>query len=263
MVWVPLAESLDHAGPLARTVDDAAILFDAIRGEYPRPAARPKAFALKGRHLRIKLGLPANYFFDLVDPEVQAAIEAAVKLFEAMGARTDEVPLPHLEESVDASTKVGLAEATSYHASRGDFPARAADYSEDVQRRLKLGLEITVMEYLAANEVRRMLTADFDRAFERVDAIVVPATTITAPRIGETKIAIRGEKVPLRNAVVNANRPANFTGHPAIALPCGFSKSGLPIGLQLIGPRWQETKLLAIARAYEQATEWHTRHPSL
>jgi aspartyl-tRNA(Asn)/glutamyl-tRNA(Gln) amidotransferase subunit A len=171
--------------------------------------------------------------------------------------------LPHLEESVEASTKIGLAEASSYHASRGYFPSRAADYSEDVRRRLKLGFEVTAVEYLAANEARRRLTADFDRAFERVDAIVAPATTVVAPRLGEIELIIRGEKTPLRTAVVNANRPANFTGHPAISIPCGFAKNGLPIGLQLIAPRWQESKLLAIARAYEHATDWHKRHPAL
>jgi aspartyl-tRNA(Asn)/glutamyl-tRNA(Gln) amidotransferase subunit A len=259
---VPLAESLDHAGPLARTVDDAATLFEEIRGEYPQRTSKTKASVLKGKRLS-KLGWPASYFFDLVDPEVQSAIEAAVKLFEAMGARVEEVSLPHVEESVEASTKIGLAEASSYHASRGYFPSRAADYSEDVRRRLKLGFEVTAVEYLAANEVRRRLTADFDRAFERVDAIVAPATTVVAPGLGETELIIRGEKTPLRTAVVNANRPANFTGHPAISIPCGFAKNRLPIGLQLIAPRWQESKLLAIARAYEHATDWHKRHPAL
>jgi aspartyl-tRNA(Asn)/glutamyl-tRNA(Gln) amidotransferase subunit A len=259
---VPLAESLDHAGPLARTVDDAATLFEEIRGEYPQRTSKTKASVLKGKRLS-KLGWPASYFFDLVDPEVQSAIEAAVKLFEAMGARVEEVSLPHVEESVEASTKIGLAEASSYHASRGYFPSRAADYSEDVRRRLKLGFEVTAVEYLAANEVRRRLTADFDRAFERVDAIVAPATTVVAPGLGETELIIRGEKTRLRTAVVNANRPANFTGHPAISIPCGFAKNRLPIGLQLIAPRWQESKLLAIARAYEHATDWHKRHPAL
>jgi aspartyl-tRNA(Asn)/glutamyl-tRNA(Gln) amidotransferase subunit A len=259
---VPLAESLDHAGPLARTVDDAATLFEEIRGEYPQRTSKTKASVLKGKRLS-KLGWPASYFFDLVDPEVQSAIEAAVKLFEAMGARVEEVSLPHVEESVEASTKIGLAEASSYHASRGYFPSRAADYSEDVRRRLKLGFEVTAVEYLAANEVRRRLTADFDRAFERVDAIVAPATTVVAPGLGETELIIRGEKTPLRTAVVNTNRPANFTGHPAISIPCGFAKNRLPIGLQLIAPRWQESKLLAIARAYEHATDWHKRHPAL
>ena len=113
-------------------------MFEVIRGEYPRLASRAKPVAVKGKRLRIKLGWPKNYFFDLVDPEVQTAIDAAVKLLDSMGARAEEVSLPHLEESVEASTKIGLAEATSYHRSRGYFPARATDYSEDVQRRLKL-----------------------------------------------------------------------------------------------------------------------------
>jgi aspartyl-tRNA(Asn)/glutamyl-tRNA(Gln) amidotransferase subunit A len=260
---VPLAESLDHAGPLARSVDDAAILFGVIREKYERWMRREWEVPLRIRPLKIKLGWPKNYFFDRVDPEVEAAIKTAVRLLESMGARIEEISLPHLEASVDASTKIGLAEATRFHSKAGYFPARAKKYSEDVRRRLELGFEVTAQELFAAIEVRGKFTSEFVDALFKVDAIVAPATSITAPRVGETALVIRGEKTSLRNALINANRPANFTGHPAIALPCGFSKSGLPIGLQLIGQRWQESKLLAIARAYERATDWHTRHPSL
>jgi aspartyl-tRNA(Asn)/glutamyl-tRNA(Gln) amidotransferase subunit A len=260
---VPLAESLDHAGPLARTVEDASILFEAIRGEYPRSAREKHARPLAGKRLRIKLAWPRNYFFKLVDAEVRAAIESAVKMLTAMGARVDELSLPHLDESVDASTNVGLAEASAYHTSQGYFPERSGKYSEDVRKRLELGLRVSAVDYLAAAKVRAKLTEDFDRAFERVDAIVAPATTCTAPRLGELEIDAHGKKIPLRSAVVNTNRPANFTGHPAISLPCGFSRAGLPIGLQLIGPKWGDAKLLAIARTYEQAAGWHNRHPAL
>ncbi len=260
---VPLSESLDHAGPLARTVEDAAILFDAVRHEYPRLALRKRGTARTGKRTPFKLGWPKNYFFELVDGEVQAAIESAVKMLTSMGARVEEVSLPHLDESIDASTNVGLAEASAYHTSQGYFPKEAAQYGEDVRKRLELGLRVSAVDYLAAAKVRAELTEDFDRAFERVDAIVAPATTCIAPRLGELLIEVRGEKIPLRNAVVNTNRPANFTGHPAISIPCGFSRAGLPIGLQLIGPRWGEAKLLAIARAYEQAANWHTRHPTI
>jgi aspartyl-tRNA(Asn)/glutamyl-tRNA(Gln) amidotransferase subunit A len=260
---VPLAPSLDHAGPLARTVDDAVILFAAMGG-HPGRLQKPRGSShQRGKKLRLKIGWPKNYFFERVDPEVEAAIAAAVKLLESMGGRVEEVTLPHVEESVEASTTVGLAEASAYHASQGYFPARAADYSDDVRSRLKMGLDVSALDYLAAAEVRRKLTCDFESAFERVDVIVAPAATITAPRLGKLEVEIRGKKTPLRSAVVNMNRPANFTGHPAIAIPCGFSRAGLPIGLQLIGPLHGDAGLLEIARTYEQATNWHTRHPSI
>jgi aspartyl-tRNA(Asn)/glutamyl-tRNA(Gln) amidotransferase subunit A len=261
---VPLAESLDHAGPLARTVDDAAAMFAAIAGEYPHGARRAKAkTAARSERMRFKIGWPQNYFFERVDSEVEVAIERAVRVMESMGARVEEVLLPHLEDSVGAATTVGLAEASRYHAQQGYFPARAVEYSEDVRGRLKLGMEVSAVDYLQAALVRRQLTEDFDRAFKRVDAIVAPATATVAPRLGESEIEIRGEKVPLRTAVVNANRPANFTGHPAISIPCGFSREGLPIGMQLIGRRWDEATLLGVARAYEQETDWHAKHPAL
>ncbi|MGA8035202.1 MAG: amidase [Candidatus Acidiferrales bacterium] len=260
---VPLAASLDHAGPLARTVEDVSILFEAIRGAYPRLVHQKRRASEAGKQPRLKLGWPKNYFFDLVDAEVQTAIKRAVKLLESIGARTENVSLPHLDESVDASTNVGLAEASSYHTSQGYFPKRAAEYGEDVRKRLELGLHVSAVDYIAAAHVRAELTHDYDRAFESVDAIVAPATTCTAPRLGELQLEIGGQKIPLRDAVVNMNRPANFTGHPAISIPCGFSLAGLPIGLQLIGPRWGDAKLLAIARAYQQATDWHKRRPAL
>jgi aspartyl-tRNA(Asn)/glutamyl-tRNA(Gln) amidotransferase subunit A len=104
---------------------------------------------------------------------------------------------------------------------------------------------------------------DFQAAFDRVDAIVAPVTAVSATRIGQRHAEIAGEMETVRSALVRLNRPANFTGHPAISLPCGFTREGLPIGMQLIGPRWSEARLLAIAFAYEQATDWHKRHPNL
>jgi aspartyl-tRNA(Asn)/glutamyl-tRNA(Gln) amidotransferase subunit A len=108
-----------------------------------------------------------------------------------------------------------------------------------------------------------MLRRDFDNAFERVDAILAPASPIPAPRLGENEVEIGGEEAAVRGLLVGASRPANFTGHPALSVPCGFTPEGLPVGLQLIGPRWGEASLLAIAKAYEEATPWHTRHPGV
>jgi aspartyl-tRNA(Asn)/glutamyl-tRNA(Gln) amidotransferase subunit A len=182
---------------------------------------------------------------------------------ESLGARMEEISLPHLADSVEPSTNIALAEATRYHESQGYFPARAADYGEDVRKRLEYGREVRAVDYLNAFAVKREIEKDFKAAFEGVDAILAPALPIAASKIGENELMVAGEKETVRSALVRMNRPANLTGDPAISVPCGFTRAGLPVGLQLIGPHWSEARLLAIAQAYEDATEWHKRQPDL
>jgi aspartyl-tRNA(Asn)/glutamyl-tRNA(Gln) amidotransferase subunit A len=261
---VPLAVSLDHAGPIARSVTDTCILLEAMAGDYPKGAKSPDFRRLRrNRPRRFRLGWPKEYFFERVDSEVRAAIDAAAKCFESLGARIEEVSLPHLVESADAGTSIALAEATHYHESQGYFPARAAEYGDDVRRRLEHGRDVRATDYLRAFEVKRRMEEDFDEAFGRVDAIVAPTLPISAPRLGESEVTIDGEKETVRSALVRLNRPANVTGHPALSVPCGFTRDGMPVGLQMIGPRWGEARLLALALAYEEATDWHNRHPEL
>jgi aspartyl-tRNA(Asn)/glutamyl-tRNA(Gln) amidotransferase subunit A len=261
---IPLAESLDHVGPLARNVGDACIMLQAIADKFPR-TAKPADFRKLKQEAshRFRLGWPREYFFERVDLEVMRAIEAAAGVFKSAGARVEEVSLPHLEDSLEASANIALAEATRYHQSQGFYPAHAEEYGADVSGRLEMGTQVRAVDYLRAFEVKRQMENDFELAFERVDTILAPAVPIAAPRIGENEVKIAGEKETVRSALVRMNRPANMTGYPAISVPCGFTKAGLPMGLQLIGPRWGEARLLAIALAYEQSTEWHKRHPHL
>lgn len=259
---IPLAESLDHAGPLARTVADACIMLQAIVGKYPN-TAKPADFQRlkRNRPRRFRLGWPRDYFFERVDPAVQRAIEAAAGVLKLAGARVEEVSLPHLGDSLESSANIALAEATRYHQSQGFYPAHAAEYGTDVSSRLEMGTQVRAVDYIRAFEVKRQIENDFESAFHRVDAILAPAAPITAPRIGQNEVTIAGEKETVRSALVRLNRPANLTGHPAISIPCGFSPDGSPMGLQLIGPRWGESRLLEVALAYEEATEWHKQHP--
>ena len=261
---VPLAVSLDHAGPIARSVTDVCILLEAMAGKYPKGGPPPDYRKLrKNRPRRIRLGWPKEYFFERVDGEVRGAIDAAAKCFKALGARIEEVSLPHLIESADAGTNIALAEATHYHESQGYFPARAAEYGDDVRRRLEQGRDVRATDYLRAFEAKGRMEADFDEAFKRVDAIIAPTLAVAAPRLGDNDVFIAGEKETVRSALVRMNRPANVTGHPALSIPCGFTRDGLPIGLQMIGPRWSEARLLALALAYEDSTDWHNRRPSI
>ena len=259
---VPLAESLDHAGPLARSVMDACILLQAIAEKYPKGALPPDCRKLpKDRPRRFRLGWPEQYFFDRVDEEVRSLVEAAAKSFQSIGAQIQKVSLARLADSVEPSTTIALAEAAHYHESQGYFPARAAEYGEDVRSRLEQGAKVRAVDYLRALGMKRGVEQDFEAAFERVDAILAPTVPVAAPRIGEKEVTIAGQKETIRSALVRMNRPANFTGHPAISIPCGFTRDGLPVAIQLIGPRWSEARLLAIALAYEEATEWHKQHP--
>ena len=260
---VPLSVSLDHVGPLARTVDDVSLLLAAISSkEHPFRAAAASKPLRKSRRPRFTLGWPRNFFFDRVDDEVLAAIEAAVKLLEKRGAIVRQISLSHIADSADAGTKIALAEALNFHQSSGFYPARASEYGPDVRARLEQGAKISAADYLHALGERPRIAAEFDAALAEVDAIVAPSAPIPAPRIGETVVRIRGEEETVRSALVRVSRPANFTGHPALSIACGVTSENMPIGLQLIGSHWNEARLLEIAALHESETDWHKRRPS-
>jgi aspartyl-tRNA(Asn)/glutamyl-tRNA(Gln) amidotransferase subunit A len=275
---VPLAPSLDHVGPLARTVGDAALMYSAIAGgdaldasTLAQPRFKPFATAKEmssrlrprfTKKLPLRLGLPKQYFFERLAGEVRRSVAAAARSFEHLGAIVREVSLPHISDSDDASTAIALAEATHVHQSAGWFPAHAHDYSEDVRKRLELGRDVRAADYLAALEIRKRVRAGFDSVLADVDAILAPTVPIPAPRIGENSVQIDATEETVRSALIRLNRPANFTGLPAISLPCGWTEDGLPIGLQLIGRAWGEEDLLTIALMYEQAHPEFQRFPS-
>jgi aspartyl-tRNA(Asn)/glutamyl-tRNA(Gln) amidotransferase subunit A len=262
---VPLAKSLDHAGPITRSPSDACIVLEAIAGNSPNGAQRFD-YRKRARSLpkRFRLGWCEHYFFDRVDGEVRQVMEEAARVFSSLGGRIEKIAMPQLGEALlPATNDIALAEATHYHQSQGYFPMRAADYGEDVRHRLELGSQVLAVDYLRGRAKKCEVEKDFKAAFKQVDTILAPAAPIAAPRLGQHEVEIESEGETVRSALVRMNRPANFTGHPAISVPCGFTRDGLPIGLQLIGPRWSEARLLEIALAYEKATEWHERRPPL
>lgn len=265
---MPLSPSFDHVGPIVRSVADAAILLGAIAGRDPLdPTSSPKPVenfhaALKKPIRKFRLGRPREHYWEKLDPEVRRAAEAAVSDMEKRGAVVKEVSLPHVKESREAATDISLAEALHVHEAAGYFPARAADYSDEVRQRIESGEKVPAVRYLAGFDVRKRLIAEFDAAFETVDAIVGPTVPIPAPLMGADSVRIDGEDLDVRRVVVGHSRPANFTGLPAISFPCGFTRDGLPIGLQLIGRAFEEASLLRIAYSYEQANDWRTRHPA-
>jgi aspartyl-tRNA(Asn)/glutamyl-tRNA(Gln) amidotransferase subunit A len=265
----PLSPSLDHVGPLTRSVSDAAILLNVIAGrDALDPTSSSKAVedfrgALRKPLRKFRLGRPREHYWEKLDPEVRRAADAAVRDMEKRGAVVREVSLPHLKESLSAATEVSTAEIYHVHESAGYFPARAADYGESVRNRIAAGSTVLAHRFLAGLDVRKRLLAEFDAAFEEVDAIVAPTLPVPAPPIGAEFMQIDGEQVGVRPAVVGHARPPNFTGLPAISIPCGFTDAGLPIGLQLIGRAFDEATLLRIACSYERTHDWGVRHPQI
>ncbi|HXW18618.1 MAG TPA: amidase [Candidatus Acidoferrales bacterium] len=250
---IPLSPSLDHVGPLTRSAADAALMLEVISD--PRRAFRSPFGTRNHRAVHVKkmiVGLPRDFFFTRADEEIRLAVLSAIKLLEKSGMRIEEIELPRVAELGDAGTPIALAEARRYHESRGFYPARAEEYGEDVRKRLEQGASVSAIEYLQALETREHAALGFDATFGRAEVIVAPATPIAAPKIGETTVRIRGVDETVRSALVQISRPANVSGNPAISIPCGWTKNGLPIGLQLIGKHWDEARLLQIAEAASQ-----------
>jgi aspartyl-tRNA(Asn)/glutamyl-tRNA(Gln) amidotransferase subunit A len=263
----PLAPSLDHVGPLARSVADAAILLGAIAGRDPLdPTSSPRPVAdylgtLRKPLRKFRLGRPREHYWEKLDAEVRGAADAAVRDMEKRGAVVREVSLPHLKASLDSANDISLAEALHVHEAAGFFPVRAADYGEEVGQRIESGAKVPAHRYLAGFDVRKRLLAEFEAAFQDVDAIVAPTLPVPAPLIGAETLQIDGEETAARPAIVGHSRPANLTGLPAISIPCGFTRAGLPIGLQFIGRALDEATLLRVALSYERTNDWRARHP--
>ncbi|HUK09430.1 MAG TPA: amidase [Stellaceae bacterium] len=258
----PLAFSLDHCGPMAWTSRDCALLLQAIAGHDPRDpasAAEPVpdyAAALGGDLKGMRIGIPRAFFSDdpALDREVGAAVEQAIKVLGDLGAVAEEVRLSPLDDYHAACLVIMLAEAFAIHET--DLSKRWRDYGEIFRRRIMPGAFISGVDYVQATRLRRRLADEMDRALERNVALALPTGLIAAPLID----AVPGMAF-LEKAVLTS--PANVTGHPALNVCCGFTKAGLPIGLQLIGRRFDEATLLRMGDAYERATPWRGRRPEL
>ncbi len=258
---IPLSTTLDFVGPLARTVGDAALLFEAIatRGKNERPHRVYRVPSPRARRPRI--GIPRHFFLEIASPEIQRAFDASLQLLKKLGAHLKDVTLPYLQESEKAGNEIAWAEATLYHQQAGWYPRRAEEYGEDVRSRMEMGEKVTAVDYLKALEVREKFIAGFHLALleNEVDVFVAPTTPITAPRIDEEKISIGGVEHNTRALLLRNNRPANLGGVPAISVPCGLTRQGLPAGLQLMAGVTDEPLLLEIAARFEQAAPLNVR----
>ena len=287
---VAFASSLDQAGPLTKTVRDAALILNTIAGADPRDStcrkeSVPDYTANLDRELRgTRLGLPKEYLTDGIDPEVRRAVDTAVKHFESLGAEIVEVSLPNTEYAVATYYMIASAEASANlarfdgvrYGHRAENPrdlldlygrTREEGFGAEVKRRVILGTYVLSAGYYdeyynRAQKVRKLIRQDFVDAFGKVDALISPTTPEVAFRFGERSAD------PLRMYLADVfTIAANLAGICGISLPCGFATSGegteLPIGLQVLGKPLKEAQILQIAHGYEQSTDWHTRKSPL
>jgi aspartyl-tRNA(Asn)/glutamyl-tRNA(Gln) amidotransferase subunit A len=256
---VPLSWSMDHVGPMCRTVADCALLLGAMAGRDPRdptssPRPVPDYLAALGRDIRDTiLGVPAQHFYERLDAEIEEAVRAALRHLEGLGVRLEPVQLPHAGEIGPVGWAVMAPEAYGHHATR--LRRRFADYGSRARRRIAAGAFITAGEYQQALRLRTLWTREVNSALERVHAIVTPTMPFAAFSI-ETQ-----ESEPPDTTW--GTIPFNLSGHPALTVPCGFTAAGLPIGMQLVGRPFDESTLFRIGHAYEQSTGWHRRRPVL
>jgi aspartyl-tRNA(Asn)/glutamyl-tRNA(Gln) amidotransferase subunit A len=256
---IPLSVSLDHVGPIGRTVADVAAIFAAIAGHDPSDKASVDVpvenyvAALKKSLQPLRVGVPKKFFFEDLDPEVASAIDHAVSGLAALGAEIRDLELP-----VPTDRTLQTAEAYAFHS---EFVARNPElYQPETLRRIRTGQDVGPETLIECRRELERMRRGIASIFANVDVLVTPTTPIAAPIIAELKrdpdLLRPRELLLLRNT-----RPVNVWGLPAISIPCGFTEAGLPIGLQIIGPHWGEARVLQVAHAYEQATAWHKRQP--
>ncbi len=257
----PLSWNLDHAGPLTRSVKDAAILLQILAGYDsldPVSADVPVDDYLSGLHGGVsgwKVALADGDYVAESDPQVLAAFNTAAQVFESLGVQIEKVNMDFLREAAQANSLMTQADGAAIHRER--ISQHPEVFGEDVRQRLQTGAAFTSTEYILARREQAETRRRFEQLFAGYDILLIPATPIAAPLI-EGNDAIEQSR-----RLTRFTSCFNLTGLPALALPCGFTHSGLPVGLQVVSKAWAEAKVLQAGYAFEQATEWHKRTPKL
>ena len=263
----PLAWSLDHPGPMAKTAADIALAMNVLAGHDHRDPGSSSApvpdyvRALRGGLERIRVGVPTGFYFDRLAPEVRVSVKKAIDDLEQLGANVQSISIPHLKEAAIATSVIIFAEMTA--ALEKWHVTRSADLGDDVRARLNQGATIPAALYLKAQRFRRMIQEDFAAAFRKVDVIVTPQLPITAPLIGQETVSFGKTTEPVPSALTRLTRIYNLVGIPCLSVCCGFSSSGMPIGLQIASKPFSEDMVLKVAHVYEVHTPWKNRRPSL
>jgi aspartyl-tRNA(Asn)/glutamyl-tRNA(Gln) amidotransferase subunit A len=256
----PITWTFDTVGPIAHAVSDLAAFLDVLAGY---DSGDPHSIdvstdaytqAVDSRLDGLRIGVPRNFFFEDVDPDIVSLVQAAADTFAQGGADLEEIDLPGADAAIESATGMIRAEAFAIHRDR--LAERPQGFGEDVRRRLQLGESITGADYAEHRERARDWCRTVERAFEHVDLILSPSTGTTAPPAGV-------EMIETTQRLVRLTYGWSLAGLPALSIPCGFSDDGLPVGLQLAAARFQETTLIRAGAAYQRETDWHLREPVL
>jgi aspartyl-tRNA(Asn)/glutamyl-tRNA(Gln) amidotransferase subunit A len=253
----PLSWSLDHVGPITRTVEDNALMLNALVGHDSEDLYSvdlpPEDFTrdLERGLQRAGIGIPTSFYTEHVDEEVEAHLRQAAEIFVSLGSEVREVEIPNLWETLRAQRLVLAAEAYAVHEER--LENEPEKFGEEARERLMEGARPRAYRYANARRRGMLATEEFARALHGVDAILTPTLPIAAPEIGQREINIGDYEETVRSALTRFTGPTDLTGHPSLSVPCGTTASGLPVGLQLIGRHFEEATLYRFAHAYEDA----------
>lgn len=264
---IPLSWSLDHIGPLTRTVEDAALMMEVIAGHDPRDAYSSRApiskysETLKGGIRGFRVGIPRKTFYTRLDPEIEQATQTALSRLEQMGAEFLDIEIPTAEFQRAIFTNIASPEAFSYHEPH--LLSNPDLYGSDIRARIESGRLMLSSDFVRAQRARSILKAELGRAMESVDILITPTVPIPAPKIEQKTIQWDDGTEVLVSALTRNTRLFNLTGLPAITIPCGFTSHNLPIGLQIIGKPFDEASILRAAYAYEQDTGWWKHQPTM
>jgi aspartyl-tRNA(Asn)/glutamyl-tRNA(Gln) amidotransferase subunit A len=272
---VPLSWSLDHAGPIARSVEDCALLLDTLAGydpadpdsvdtPLPRYAAALASMPPVEQIARgLRIGVPTTYFFRSIDPEVEGAVRTAIRLFEGLGATLVEVEMPaSIDDMFQVYRGVQRPEAYTYHHDQRWLDSRAELYRPGTLELIRAGEAYTASDYIHARQAMRAFAQEMRQVMARVDVLMTPTLPTPARRIADvdTPLLYNGRTEPAGDAL-RYTFPFNQTGQPALTVPCGFTAGGLPIGLQIVAPHLRDPELLRLGHAYQRLTDWHRRVP--
>ncbi|MDE2378882.1 amidase [Bradyrhizobium sp.] len=262
---MPLSQSLDTVGPLARTAEDCALLLSIMAGadpEDPTASREPVAdyvAATRGSLKGLRIGVPATYYVDDLDPEVGRVLDETIAVLKREGTDIVKVELPDQRQMSAASQLVLAVEAAAFH--KRWLIERPQDFGPQVLMRLQNGLAVPAITYLEAMRWRGPALAAHNAATAGVDAVIAPASPIPAPTIAESDVGAGPNAGAVLQRLTLFTRPVNYLGLPSLTVPAGLSKGGLPIGMQLIGRSFDEATLLTIGAAFQRATDFHARVP--
>ena len=243
---VPLSRQLDHVGPLASSVADAWMLYNAMREPSARVRTLPETASIKG----LRFGMPVGYLFDRLDADVEQTIHKTIDLLRRQGATVTEVTLPHANDIATVYLHLVLADAAEYHART--LESQPQDYTPNVRLRLEMARYVLAEDYIRALRGKAIIADEVDRALQGVDTLICPALAIPAPPIGAATMPVKGGNEAVRTLMLRCTQPFNVSGHPAISLPCGKTPARLPVGVQLVGHKGRTAALVQAALAVEK-----------